>query len=255
MKRIGLTLFFLLHAACTSTNSQKDRLKDILERGTLYFATTGDYRPFSFKDQEEDWMGIDIDLAQDLARTLGVKLVLVRTTWPTLMKDYQKGDWDIAMSGISKNLERQKVASFSISYQKGGKAAIVRCSDVLRFKSLAKIDRKGVRVIVNPGGTNERFIRERIKKADIRVFDDNKTIFKEISQKRSDVMITDRIEVQLQSALDKSLCSAFASNLTYSEKAALLPRDWVWKEYVDTWLIQLKASGRLQKIFDKHLKK
>ncbi len=48
-----------------------------------------------------------------------------------------------------------------------GKAAIARCADRDRFASLPEIDRPGVKVLVNPGGTNERFDRANLHQAEI----------------------------------------------------------------------------------------
>jgi len=71
------------------------------------------------------------------------------------------------MGGISVTLERQKTAFFSVPLVRTGKAAIARCTDKDHFGSLAEIDRPGVKVLTNPGGTNERFDRATLKAADI----------------------------------------------------------------------------------------
>ena len=42
-------------------------------------------------------------------------------------------------------------------------------------------DKPGVKAIVNPGGTNERFARGSLKQAEIVVFPDNTKIFDEIA--------------------------------------------------------------------------
>ena len=60
------------------------------------------------------YAGFDVDMAQRLAENLGAKLVVVPTSWPNLMRDFADDRFDIAMSGISINLERQRQAYFSI---------------------------------------------------------------------------------------------------------------------------------------------
>ena len=71
-------------------------------QGTLRVGTTGDYAPFSYRTAEGALAGIDIDLAQAFAESLGLKLELVETSWPTLTADLQRGAFDLALSGISR---------------------------------------------------------------------------------------------------------------------------------------------------------
>ena len=64
-----------------------------------------------------------------LAKALGVKLELVPTTWPSLMKDLGDDRFDIAMGGVSISLDRQKKALFSLPYLRDGKTPITRCEN------------------------------------------------------------------------------------------------------------------------------
>ena len=82
-----------------------------------------------------------------------------------------------------------------------GKTPIARCSDKDKFQTIAEIDTPGTRVIVNPGGTNERFARGHVRNAEIKVHNDNVTIFDEIAKGNADLMITDSSETQYQQKL------------------------------------------------------
>jgi len=229
------------------------QLDQIVATGELRVGTTGDYSPFSYL-KGDDYVGIDIELAQDLAASLEVELAFVKTSWPTLMEDLAKGSFDIGMSGISKNLQRQKVALFSESYHSGGKTPIVRCEDKPRFASLNQIDTSTTRLIVNPGGTNEKFVRKNIKEAQVLVHENNRTIFDEIVKGRADVMITDAIEVKVQVNAHPELCAAMPEKtLSFQEKGFLLPRDLIWQQFVNDWLRQRKGEGHLTRVFQRHL--
>jgi cyclohexadienyl dehydratase len=244
---------FALFRALFEVEKFTNELDQIIATGILRVATTGDYAPFS-ETIDGVTRGIDIILADDLAASLGVKVQLVKTSWPTLMDDLQAGAFDIAMSGISRSLDRQQQGFFSQPYHTGGKTPIARCEQAAQFDSLAQIDQQGVRVIVNPGGTNERFTTTNISRASVTLFADNRSIFNEIAEGRADVMITDAIEVKLQAALDPRLCASMqGKTLTYQQKAYLLPRDIIWKEYVDTWLSLRINDGTVAKVFAEQL--
>lgn len=247
-----------LDTAAKAVTTYPSRLAQVLDSGVLRVGTTGDYAPFSFRpgasDSSAQWSGIDIDLAKNLAQSLGVEIQWIHTSWPTLMTDLHKGRYDIGMSGISINLTRQQTAFFSNAYRRGGKAALIRCADSSTYRSLENIDQIGTRVIVNPGGTNQKFTNANIHKASIEVHEDNRSIFDEIINHNADVMFTDKIEIELQTKRHPALCSAMGTQtLTYSEKGFLLPQDIVWKVYVDTWLNTRSGDGTLEKLFNKHL--
>jgi len=68
------------------------------------------------------------------------------------------------------------------------------------------------------------------------------------------VMITDRIEVTLQAQRhDGVLCATMADNLTYQEKAYLLPQDGPWRSYVDAWLNRKQHGGEVDEVFARHM--
>lgn len=231
-------------------------LDQVLERGYVRVCTTGDYKPFTYFNPETGkFQGIDIDMARDLAAELGVEVRFVKTSWPTLMSDLTAGKCDIAMGGISVNLERQKKAYFSIPYLSGGKTPITRCENVNRFQTLEQIDKPDVTVIVNPGGTNEHFARTHLDEAEIVVYDDNVSIFKQIVKGKADLMMTDAIETVLQASLNPELCAVHPDKpFTYSEKGYLLPRgDEVWQAWVNQWLHLTMATGQFQAIYNSWL--
>jgi chorismate mutase-like protein len=227
--------------------SAQSRLDDIHARGVLRVGSTGDYKPFSYRTGKE-FIGLDVELAGELAQAMGVKLVIVPTSWPTLMSDFNAGQFDIALSGVSVTAERQKQAYFSVSYLRDGKTPITRCGNEARFQTLEQINQPGVRLIVNPGGTNERFARSYAPQAQLTVYPDNVTIFGQIVAGAADLMITDAIETRLQQRLHPQLCAVHPERpFDSAEKAILLPRDDAFKAYVDQWLGQRLASGSVGK--------
>ena len=260
-----LTLF-----SCTSTTpiakqnanalpiSITTHLDQILKKGVLKVGTTGDFKPFSYQldPNSNEFYGVDIELAKNLAASLDVKVQFVKTSWPTLLTGLADGKYDIGMSGITIKLPRQQQGLFSIPLLASGKAAITRDENAGRFTSISAINQQGVRVIVNPGGTNEAFARANFPNATIVQNEDNLGIFQKIVDGKADLMVTDAVETRIQELIHPELEAVNPDEpFNFFEMGYLLPRDFVWKAYVDQWLNLRKKDGTYERIFNGELEK
>ncbi|THD62662.1 MAG: transporter substrate-binding domain-containing protein [Bradyrhizobium sp.] len=244
------TAFFLFAASAQA--QQASRLDDIVKRGTLRVGMTGDYLPFTYLDRATSkFRGFDVDMAEALGKALGVSIEYVQTAWPQLMKDFEADKFDIAMGGISITLDRQKKGMFSTPIMREGKTPIARCTDRGKYETLADIDRPGTRVIVNPGGTNERFAKANVKTAEIKTYNDNVTIFDEIAKGNADLMMTDASETRYQQKLHAGvLCAVHPDRpFDFAEKAYWLQRDVAFKDFVDQWLHIAHEDGSFKRIY------
>jgi cyclohexadienyl dehydratase len=233
----AFALVVALIAACSCPpTSSPDR--------TLKVCSTGDYRPFTYLDREGQWSGMDIDLVRDFARDTGSDLQLVPTTWPTLMADLGR-KCDLAVGGISVTADRAAKALFSDPYLRDGKAAVVRCADIAKYRSLADIDRAGVRVVANPGGTNEQFDRANLHHATVVGYPDNNTIFDQVIEGKADVMITDGSEIRWQVTQHPQLCGVSTDHpFTVAQKAYLMPKDaTALQQRINQWLSTIQGNG------------
>ena len=167
----------------------------------------------------------------------------IRTTWRTLLPDLLAGKFDVALGGVSITSDRLAVAAFSPPYHRGGKTFLARCADGDRYATLALADLPTVRVLVNPGGTNERFVRAQFRQANVKVVPDNRAVFAALLANEGDLMVTDDVEVALQTRLHPALCRA--TNLLFdpAAKAVLVSRDPVLEAAVNDWMEQQLRAG------------
>ena len=252
MIRILSCLAAIFLVAASAHAQQASRLDEIVKRGTLRVGLTGDYLPFSSFDKEPSkFRGFDVDMAESLGKALGVKVEYVHTAWPQLMKDFEADNFDIAMGGVSITLDRQEKGMFSTPIMREGRTPIARRADKSEFETIADIDRPGTRVIVNSGGTNERFARANVKTAEIKIYNDNVTIFDEIAKGNADLMITDASETRYQQKLHPGvLCAVHPERpFDFAEKAYWLQRDPALKAFVDQWLHIAVEDGSFKKIY------
>ena len=213
---------------------------------------TGDYLPFTYLDKTTaKFRGFDVDMAEALGKALGVKVEYVQTAWPRLMQDFDTDKFDIAMGGISITPDRQQHGIFSTPVMPDGKTPIARCADRGKYETIADIDKPGTRVIVNPGGTNERFARANIRNAEIKTYSDNVTIFDEIAKGNADLMMTDLSETRYQQKLHPGVLCAVHPEKPFdlAEKAYWLQCDAALVAFVDRWLQTVRDNGRFKQIY------
>ena len=233
-------------------------LEDIAARGTIRIGTTGDYIPMSYRNpQTGAYEGIDAELSQLIADSLGVKIEYVPTSWPTLTADTLAGKFDIALCGISRNYARAKTMAMSDAYGEGafGKTILCRKSDAKKYQSLADIDKPEVRVMINPGGTNEKFAHANLKKAKLIVHQENADIPRQVSEGNADIMITETVEAARYIELnDKLAAPLMKAPFTRHSCGILMQKgDQEFLNYINFVLAELKMDGTLATLEKKYL--
>jgi len=240
-------------ALWTALVALKDAPVSALQRvrttGALRVGLTGDYAPFSLEHPDGSLSGTDVILAERLADTLvgdgreGSEVRYIRTTWRTLLPDLLAGKFDVALGGISITPDRLAVAAFTAPYHHGGKTFIARCADGERYATLALADVPPVRVLVNPGGTNERFVRAQFQQANVTVVPDNRAVFAALLAGDGDLMVTDDVEVALQTKRHPALCRATPLLFEPSTKAVMMTRGPAFEAVVNDWMQRELQAG------------
>ena len=89
--------------------SAADGVDAIKQRGTLVVGVKADYKPFGFRDPSGTIIGIEPDLAADVAKRLGVKLELVPVVSSNRIEFLQQGKVDLLIATVSDKPERRRV--------------------------------------------------------------------------------------------------------------------------------------------------
>ena len=95
--------------ATTQVNAANDRFMKVMERGKLVVGVKADYKPWGFRDSSGKLVGMEIDMAQDVADALGVKLELVPVQSSNRMQFLEQGKIDLMIATMSDKANRRKV--------------------------------------------------------------------------------------------------------------------------------------------------
>lgn len=102
----GFTLTPILSTASECTN---DTLKRIMDRGKVVIGVKADYKPWGFKDTNGDLVGMEVDMAADVAATLGVDLETVAVQSSNRMQFLEQGKIDIMIATMSDRPDRREI--------------------------------------------------------------------------------------------------------------------------------------------------
>ena len=232
------------------------KVAEILDRGIILFGTTGDYRPLSFREPDGTYWGFGIDVANEIARRLGVDIEFKKTSWPTLTADVltEPQIFDLAIGGITITDTRRETMLMSDGYLANGKTILCRASEADRYKSLADIDKPEVTVMVNPGGLNEKFANENLTHANIVVYQKNEEIPTLVAEGAADVMITEITEAPYYVQTDTRLAAPLLNApFTHGEIGVLMQKGQEdLLQMVNSVIFQMKSDGSLRKLHEKY---
>ncbi|UUZ91383.1 transporter substrate-binding domain-containing protein [Paenibacillus sp. P25] len=234
----------------------ESKLDAIMARGYILVGMTGDYKPFSYLNpQTNEYEGYDVDAMKEFGKSLGVEVRFVPTTWSNMMNDLLANKFDIAAGGVTRNTDRQKKAYLSQGYIQFGKAPLIRAEDKDKYKTLDDINKPTVRVGVNPGGTNETFVRAYLKNANVTVVQNNLDIPHMVADGTFDVMITDTVEALTYAKADPRLYAALTDNpFTRNQKGYMIQRgDFIYSSYLELWMDEMKLQGKFDQLYKKWL--
>lgn len=262
MKKLSHTAMFMimtiLAIVVVPVSANAGHLEDIAARGTIRIGTTGDYIPMSYLNpQTGEYEGIDAELSQLIADSLNVTIEYVPTSWPTLSADTQADKFDIALCGISRNFARAKTLAMSDAYGEGifGKTILCRKEDGKKFKTIDDINKRSVRVMINPGGTNEKFALANLTEAEIIVHNENADIPRQIAEGNADIMITETVEAMQYVRKDQRLAAPLINEPFTRHSCGILMKkgDQEFLNYINFVLAELRMDGTLSRLEAKYL--
>jgi polar amino acid transport system substrate-binding protein len=147
----------------------EDALSRIVARKTLRVAVPTDYPPYGFVGPDMVAKGIDIDMANLLAKKLGVKVELVPVTGPNRIAYLQTQKADLTISSLGKTPERAKVIDYSVAYTPFYDA--VFGSKEVQAKNFTEL--AGKTISVTRGSMQDEELQRHAPDAVVRRFEDN----------------------------------------------------------------------------------
>ena len=144
--------------------SQPTRLQRIVESGELRVGLTGNQPPLNMKARNGKIIGLDVDLIQALAASMGLDVRLVAKPFAELLPALEKGEVDLVISGMTITPERNARVAFVGPYVISGKSVLTKSKEIARAGAGA-LDDSDRTYAALAGSTSEKFVKQSLPKA------------------------------------------------------------------------------------------
>ena len=251
MKKIITSLFLAL--LLTVTAQAESKLQTILKNKELRVGTTGDWDPMSVKDPATNsYKGFDIDVMNELAKDMGVKVKFVPTDWKTIVSGITADRYDISTS-VTKTDKRAEVAGFTETYYKYGTVPLVLKKNLKKFSTWDSLNNKDVTIATTLGTSQEEKAKEFFPKSKLKSVEAPARDFQEVLAGRADGNITSSTEAnklvitypELAIVQDGEKNPAFLAMMVSKD-------DKEWNDYVSNWINDKKSSGFFTNLLAKY---
>ena len=240
-----------VHAQSEDEDAPADTLSAVRERGELWWgADAQGGAPFIFQDPRDPnhLIGFEVDLADAIAKKLGVTAHPVQGQWDKLLELLARGDFDIALNGIEASAEKLRVCLLSEPYYVAAERMTVRRGDGSAPRVLHDV--KGRRIGTLPGALPESILTR--AGAEVHTYDGGQDdIYKDLLLGRTDGVLLDDPITQYYGAIEPELEVVPASFGEVRYAIAVRAGDMAMKAAIDAALAELAADGTLRAIYER----
>lgn len=178
MKKIFLILILLLLTSCHRNPNE------------LIMVTEGGFAPYEYYEQGEV-VGVDVDIAKEIAKHLGKKLVIKDVDFDSIINELNSGKADFAAAGMSITEERLKEVDFSIEYVVSNQVVMVNKNNPVNISEIAN-----KKIAVQLGSVAEQYVRKNYPNAKLTIQKKYLTMVEDLKSNKVDLIIMDNLPAQ-----------------------------------------------------------
>ncbi|WP_010238339.1 ABC transporter substrate-binding protein [Clostridium arbusti] len=189
---IGLMISVTVFAGCgkstTSSDNGGSTLSKIKSAGTIVIGVDDTYPPMEFRDKSGKLVGFDVDVADEVAKKMGVKTKYVPTSWDGIFLALNSKKFDMIQSSVSITDERKKNMIFSEPYIYGGSSIFVR-TDNTTIKT--GDDLKGKIIGCQVGTTSQDVLSKMTGMKEVKKYNAMTDAFMDLANGRVEAVVSD----------------------------------------------------------------
>lgn len=252
-------LLFLIGCAQTNSNTAIASATPVIDRiqksGMLTVGMTGNMPPLNMTSKEGELMGYEVDLAQAMARAMGVKAQLKTMPFAELLPALEAGKIDMIISNMTITPGRNMKVAFVGPYFVSGKAFMTKKKTIALADEADDIDAKNTKLVALKGSTSQAFVETAIPEAQLITAKDYDEAVKMVLEDKVHAMVSDYpiAVVSVYRYPEQGLLSV-VTTLTYEPIGVGVPAgDPLLVNWVENFLGIAESTGLLDELKRKWL--
>ncbi len=212
------------------------------------------YPPFEFKNDSGELDGVDVRIAEALAKFMGLPLKIEEYTFPGLPPALMSGQIDCIISAMTATDERRKSIDFSDAYVFTAIAMLVHKNAPIQTPEDLK--KPGIRIVAKVGTTGESYVREHLPQATLRVLDEEGNCADEVAKNLADAFIYDQLSIYGHWESRKDDTRAILTPIREEYWAVGIKKgNDALRTKVNAFIKDFRDKGELTKLADRYLVK
>lgn len=236
--------------------AKKSTLNDVMARGELRVGFDAGYLPFEMTDKNGNYVGFDIDLGKELARSMGVRFVPVNTDFDGMIPALLSDKFDIIISGMTVTQERNLRINFADPYIVVGQTVLISKDLEGKVTSWKDLNDPKYTVVSRLGTTGEKATKRMLPKATYKSFDKEADGALEVLNGRADAWVYDMpFNVVFMAEQGNGKLVHLDTPFTFEPLGFGVKKgDPDFINYLNNFLRQIKNDGRYDRIYNKWMR-
>jgi polar amino acid transport system substrate-binding protein len=134
-----------------------EALDRVTSKGVLVMSTDPEYPPQSSLDENNEFVGFDIDVGRQIADRLGVEIEFVTPSWDVITAGKWAGRWDVSVGSMTPTAVRREVLDFPAIYYYTPASLVVHGDNT---SIVAPADASGKTIGVGVATTYENYLKK-----------------------------------------------------------------------------------------------
>jgi len=247
-------LTFVLSSSIVSAE-EKSVLDKVLDSGKLTVAVFSDVPPLGFLNEKNEPTGIDVDVANLMAETLGVKVEFISTTNANRIPYLLTNKVDCVIASFTMNPQRRKVVEFSDAYFRGGAILVTNPKNTASAEVKGIQDLEGKNVAVSKGSFNDEIATKLVGKTakSIIRFDNVSDLYEALKSGKADAIVEDVVLAGYVTKNHYPYMKVTGDLLSIDTWGIGVRRgDQIWLNWINGFVFELLASGDMKQICEKY---
>lgn len=228
--------------------AEDDSLQRVLDAGKLVIGVDDAYPPMEFRNERNELVGFDIDLAREIGKRLGVEVEWVPTEWSGVILALNAKKFDIILSAMSMTEERAKQVAFSPPYLNQAQVIVVSNRSP---KIEGPEDLVGKVVGTQLGSTSEEAARKVEGIKELKTYNKFTEVFMDLGIGRLDAAVVDELVGRYYMTQRPGQFTVVADLVHEPIGIAFRKEDVTLRERICEIVEEIKADGTMAKISEK----